>query len=149
MFADGVATTFYSNMGKVLEKVKMTEQLHPMENIEEWLCELERIMCDSMKRECERTNNMCLTENKFETDLNEFLTLPAQCALMGMQFYWTFVSETYIFNKMRYPTDKNTEKKNYQFLDTKMNISKNTLIGMCLTDIDRLQRQKVEAVITI
>jgi hypothetical protein len=50
---------------------------------------------------------------------------------------------------MRYPTDKNTEKKNYQFLDTKMNISKNTLIGMCLTDIDRLQRQKVEAVITI
>ena len=54
----------------------------------------------------------------------------------------TFVYETYIFNKMD-PTDKNTEKKNYQFLDTKIKISKNTLIGMCITDIDRLQRQKV------
>ena len=50
---------------------------------------------------------------------------------------------------MRYPTDNNTEKKNYVFLEGKMNHAKNSLIGMCLTDIDRLQRQKVEAVITI
>lgn len=30
-----------------------------------------------------------------------------------------------------------------------MNKAKDTLIQMCLTDLDRLQRQKVEAVITI
>lgn len=30
-----------------------------------------------------------------------------------------------------------------------MNTAKNDLIGMCLTDLDRLQRQKIEAVITI
>ena len=86
MFAECVATTFYSNMSKALEKVKMMEQLHPMENIEEWLCELERIVCDSMKLECECTNNMFLPEKKLETDLNKFLFLPAQCASMGMQF---------------------------------------------------------------
>lgn len=73
-------------MGKVFENIKMTQELQPMENIEEWLCELENIMKDSMKRECERTNTMVITDNKFETDLDDFLTLPAQCALMGMQF---------------------------------------------------------------
>jgi dynein heavy chain len=30
-----------------------------------------------------------------------------------------------------------------------MNDAKNTLIGMCLTDLNRLERQKIEAVITI
>lgn len=30
-----------------------------------------------------------------------------------------------------------------------MSKSKNDLISMCLTDLDRLQRQKVEAIITI
>lgn len=52
-----MATSFYSNMGKSKETIKMTQELHPMENIEEWLCELERIMCDSVKAQCERTNN--------------------------------------------------------------------------------------------
>jgi hypothetical protein len=33
--------------------------------------------------------------------MDEYLRLPAQCALMGMQFYWTYTSETFIFNKMR------------------------------------------------
>jgi hypothetical protein len=42
-----------------------------MENIEEWLCELERIMMDSVKRECERTNVMVIADNKFEEDLND------------------------------------------------------------------------------
>jgi len=68
---------------------------------------------------------------------------------MGMQFYWTFASETFIFNKMRNPTDKNTEKKIYLEVERKMNRAKNDLISLCLTDLDRLQRQKVEAVITI
>jgi len=89
-----VATSFYSNMGKVKETIKMTQDLHPMENIEEWLCELERIMCDSMKAQCGKTNDYSIEENKFEVDMETFLTLPAQCALMGMQFYWTFTSET-------------------------------------------------------
>jgi len=88
-------------MGKVKENIKMSQELHPMENIEEWLCELTNIMMDSVKRECDRTNTMVITDNKFEDDLDEYLTLPAQCALMGMQFYWTFASETFIFNKMR------------------------------------------------
>lgn len=70
-FNDGVASSFFSNMGKAKEVIKMTEQLHPMENIEEWLCELERIMMDSVKRECERTNVMVIADNKFEEDLNE------------------------------------------------------------------------------
>lgn len=52
-----MATSFYSNMGKVKETIKMTQDLHPMENIEEWLCELERIMCDSMKAQCGKTND--------------------------------------------------------------------------------------------
>jgi hypothetical protein len=30
-----------------------------------------------------------------------------------------------------------------------METAKNALISMCLTDLDRLQRQKIEAVITI
>jgi len=58
-------------MGKVRENIKMSQELHPMENIEEWLCELERIMMDSVKRECDRTNTMVITDNKFEDDLNE------------------------------------------------------------------------------
>jgi len=53
---DGNAVSFYSNMGKTLEVIKMTRELAPMENIEDWLVQLELIMTESVKRECERTN---------------------------------------------------------------------------------------------
>lgn len=68
---DGNAISFYSNMGKVLEVIKMTRELAPMENIEDWLVQLELIMTESVKRECERTNTYCITENKFEVDMEE------------------------------------------------------------------------------
>lgn len=56
-FQDGVAISFYSNMGKSKETIKMVRELAPLENIEDWLVQLELIMCDSVRRECERTND--------------------------------------------------------------------------------------------
>jgi hypothetical protein len=44
-------------MGKSKETIKMARELAPLENIEDWLVQLELIMCDSVKRECERTND--------------------------------------------------------------------------------------------
>lgn len=101
-FNDGLAINFYSTMGKVKETIKMTEALAPMENIEEWLCELERIMMDSIKSCSDRTNTMFIADNKFEDDIEESMAgTIAQCSLMGMQFYWTFACETFIFNRAR------------------------------------------------
>jgi len=58
-------------MGKVREEIVMSEDLPPEENIEDWLCNLERIMIDSMKRECEKTNTSVITDNKFEVDIDD------------------------------------------------------------------------------
>jgi hypothetical protein len=72
-------------MGKVKEKLKMTEQLAPKEQIEIWLLNLETIMKTTVKKYSKEAAFSILNENKLELGMDDYLRCPAQCALMGMQ----------------------------------------------------------------
>lgn len=137
-------------MGRVYERLKMVETLGPKEQIELWLLELEDIMKRTVKKYSAQTAHLVLNDNKLEVALDDYLKTPAQCSLMGLQMYWTFNSESYIFTRSKMDlTLVRERKKLFEDYATRMDIVKNKLIQKCLTDLDRLQRQKIEAMITI
>jgi len=92
---------FYSRMGKIQEKLKMVQTLAPKENIEVWLLELEDIMKQTVKKYSKDAANSIIIDNRLEVAMDDYLRCPSQCALMGMQMYWTYNCEAFIFTKFK------------------------------------------------
>lgn len=129
-------------MGKCDEKVDLVDQVVCEGNIEDWLLKLEKEMQRSVKQVCARGSQEC-TALEGAGIKDYILSFQSQIALLGIQMIWTQRVEDCLEKAQK---DKIAEikKKSELFLRIK-----NALTEMCLTDLDSLQRCKIETLVTI
>ena len=126
-------------MGNCEEKITLAEGVLADGNIEEWLCKLEREMIRSMRGICKNGAQDCMS-----MPLREFIdAYPSQVALLGIQMLWT--------SKVQDCLEKSQKEKISELEKKKKDINgiMNELTTMCLEDMNKLKRMKVETLVTI
>jgi len=126
-------------MGQQEERVPLVEGVKAEGNIEEWLCRLEKEMQRSVRGACSRGAQDC-----FSMPLREFIdSCPSQVALLGIQMLWTGkVSECLEKSQKEKLSELERKKKDVYNIMTE-------LTQMCLEEMDKLKRMKVETLVTI
>jgi dynein heavy chain len=120
------------------ETIALVEGVQAEGNIEDWLVRLEKEMQRSVK--------MCCAKGSQDINLptREFIDLyPSAIALLGIQISWT--------NAVQEALEKGQKEKLGE-LDRKMKEQQKVydeLVQMCLEDMNKLKRQKVETLVTI
>jgi len=108
-------------------------------NIEDWLNKLEKEMQRSVRAVCGRGQKDCQSMT-----LREFIdTYQSQIALLGIQMLWTSKVQDCL---------ERTQKDKLQQLDIKkkeINNIMSELSAMCLEDMNKLRRIKIETLVTI
>ena len=126
-------------IGQYEEEIHLVDGVKAEGNIEDWLCKLEKEMQKSVRHVCSNGAKDC-----FGMPLREFIdAYPSQIALLGIQMLWT--------NKVQDCLERNQKEKLTE-LDRKKkdieNIMKE-LTALCLEDMNRLKRTKIETLVTI
>jgi dynein heavy chain len=108
-------------------------------NIEDWLKRLEEQMQVSVKGVCAHGARDC-----FQMQLREFIfAYQSQIALLGIQIIWTErVEECLEKSQKEKPAELNKKGKDFEKM-------KNELIELCLTELNPLERCKIETLVTI
>jgi dynein heavy chain len=126
-------------IGAFEEEIAMQEGVKAEGNIEDWLYKLEKEMQRSVRAVCSRGAKDC-----FSMPLREYIdAYPSQVALLGIQMLWT--------NKVQDCLEKN-QKERLQELERKkkdVNQIMTELTALCLEDMNKLKRMKVETLVTI
>jgi len=126
-------------MGDNIEVIQLSEGVQAEGAIEDWLCRLEKQMQLSMKIVCSRGSQDC-----FSLPLKEFIDgYPSQVALLGIQMLWT--------QKVIECLEKSSKEKIAEFERKKKEINHimSELTELCLMDLNKLKRMKVETLVTI
>jgi len=128
-------------MGKCEEDVQLAEQVVCEGNIEDWLKVLEREMQRSVRAVCANGAHDCFVHEK---NLREFIfKYQSQVALLGVQCIWAQRVEECL-EKSQKEKPAELSRKNKDFVKMR-----DDLVDLCLTDLDKLQRCKVETLVTI
>lgn len=126
-------------MGPCEEKIMLVEGVRAEGNIEDWLCKLEKEMQRSVKSIISRGAQDYLT-----MPLREFVdTYPSQVALLGIQMLWT--------SKVQDCLERSQKEKQSELEKKKKDINAimSELTIMCLENMNKLKRMKVETLVTI
>jgi len=123
----------------IKETVDLAEPVKAEGQIENWLLLLEKEMQSSMRNECRKGYERC-----FSLALREFAEKsPSQVALLGVQMIWT--------SKVQDCLERNNKERQTEMEKKKKDINgiMSELTAMCLDDWDRIQRTKIETMVTI
>jgi dynein heavy chain len=125
-------------LGQDEEEIALGEGVKAEGNIEDWLWKLEKEMQKSVRAVCREGAKDCFTQ-----ELREFCKYPSQVALLGIQMTWT--------NKVQDCLERNQKEKLTELERKKKEVFKtmDDLTGMCLEEMTKLQRVKVETMVTI
>lgn len=125
--------------GDVEEVVTLTEGVRAEGMIEQWLCVLEREMVNSMREVCRNGSNDCM-----RLELEPFVEgTISQVALLGVQMLWT--------SKVQEALEKNQKERLSEMDKKKRDINNimEVLSRMCLKDYGKIERTKVETLVTV
>jgi dynein heavy chain len=126
-------------IGAYEEEITLVEGVKAEGNIEEWLYKLEKEMQRSVRHVSREGAKDC-----FSMPLREFVkAYPSQIALLGIQMLWT--------NKVQDCLEKNQKEKLTELAKKKNDIDNlmRELTTMCLEEMNKLERTKVETLVTI
>ena len=126
-------------MGPIEEEIVLVEGVKAEGNIEDWLCKLEKEMQRSVRAVCSRGAKDC-----FSMPLREFIdAYPSAVALLGIQMLWT--------NKVQDCLERNQKEKLTELERKKKDINNIMLelTAMCLEDMNKIKRTKIETLVTI
>lgn len=128
-------------MGKCEEDIQLIDQVVCEGNIEEWLIKLEQEMIRAVRSVCAKGASDCFA---YEKNLKDFIfQYQSQIALLGVQIIWAQrVEECLEKSQKEKPAELSRKGKDFQKM-------KDDLVDLCLTDVDKLQRCKIETLVTI
>ncbi len=133
-------TMGYNKDGKMIqEEIQLIEPVKAEGNIEDWLLKLEKEMQRSVRAVCSRGAKDC-----FSMPLREFVAgYQSQVALAGIQMLWN--------NKVQDCLERGQKERITELERKKKDVNNlmSELTMMCLEDMDRLTRTKVETLVTI
>lgn len=132
-------TNIQQTIGPFEEDIALVDGVKAEGNIEDWLCKLEKEMQKSVRSVCQRGAGDC-----FSMQLREFIDhYPSQIALLGIQMIWTNkVQDCLERNQKEKLTELDRKKKDIEFIMRELS-------AMCLEEMNRLKRCKIETLVTI
>ena len=134
-----VIVEFMQVMGESQEVITLIEPVEAIGNIEEWLVSLELAMQTSIRSLCKKGARDC-----FQLTTEEFtLKYPSQIALIGIQILWTSM----VGSCLERPNKEKIIELKKKSKDIEGILT--DLTQMCLQDMDRQIRIRVETLVTI
>ena len=126
-------------MGNYKEEVTLAEGVKAEGNIEDWLNKLEKEMQRSVRAVCSQGSKDC-----FSMPLRDFIdAYQSQVALLGIQMLWTQKVQDCLERSQKDKAPE-LEKKKKDIVAIMTELS-----AMCLEDMDKLKRMKIETLVTI